>query len=180
MNIRTFSLVGDFAAWDSGEIIVQSCGGNAVSSSMGNKHKVMLAAMAAANGEAYTPAQIQKLLFLIDTNLAQRYLGGRQFSFEPYDYGPFDADVYRVADQLATEELVEVNRNDSTGFRTYEATPKGVEAGEQCLEQMKPEARQYMRDASHWVRSMSFSDLISSIYAAYPEMKVNSVFQDEK
>jgi hypothetical protein len=147
--------------------------------SMTRKQELMLAALAAAKGDAYTPVQLQKLIFLLDKNLPHGQ-GGGQFDFTPYDYGPFDASVYGVAEQLAGQSLVEVCRNDRTGFRTYEATALGVEAGERILSQFQPEVRDYILALSRWVRALSFADLITAIYTAYPDMKVNSVFQDAR
>jgi hypothetical protein len=46
--------------------------------------------------------QVQKLFFLLDENIAAD-LGGRQFSFEPYDYGPFDRAVYSELELLARQ-----------------------------------------------------------------------------
>jgi len=146
---------------------------------MDSKQQLVLAAMAAARGDAYTPVQLQKLLFLLNENLPEEN-GGQQFNFQPYDYGPFDVDVYRVANQLAENDFVEVSRNERTDFRTYEATAKGVEAGDQIISQMHPLVRDYLILSSHWVRSLSFPDLLAAIYTAYPDMKVNSVFQDAR
>ena len=34
----------------------------------------------------------------------------------------------------------------------------------------------YIKEVSKFVRALSFADLVSAIYKAYPEMKANSVF----
>jgi hypothetical protein len=58
-----------------------------------DRSSLVLAALAAAGGNAaFTPVQVQKLLFLIDRE-AGRLVGGPHFDFLPYDYGPFDRAV---------------------------------------------------------------------------------------
>jgi hypothetical protein len=42
---------------------------------------------------------------------------------------------------------------------------------------MDKKAIAYIRQASEFVRSLSFTQLVSAIYKAYPEMRENSVFQ---
>ena len=56
-------------------------------------------------------------------------------------------------------------------------TPEGQQKGEQLLATLASEAQQFTHNASDFVRKLSFAQLVSAIYKAYPEMKVNSVFQ---
>ena len=49
----------------------------------------------------YSPAHVQKLFFLIDRELAP-HVDGPHFRFEPFHYGPFDREVYRVLDALSS------------------------------------------------------------------------------
>ena len=50
------------------------------------KDEMILAAMAPEKGSSFTPVQIQKLMFLIDEELAED-LGGKLFKFKPYTAG---------------------------------------------------------------------------------------------
>src|SRR5688572_26907889 len=82
------------------------------------KEETVLMAMAAAGGKIFTPVQVQKLLFLIDERAAD-VIGGRQFNFEPYDYGPFDSTVYATLQSLAVNGDVEIIRDPSLRWRKY-------------------------------------------------------------
>jgi hypothetical protein len=111
-------------------------------------------------------------MFLIDRNLADD-VGGRQYNFKPYHYGPFDRWVYTDLEQMELDGLVDITR---TGFRTYRLTAEGQKVGEEAFEELTPRAQRFITKAVSFVRRLSFSELVSAIYEAYPEMRVNSVF----
>lgn len=149
-----------------------------MSSETTDRQRFILAALATDPDAEFAPVQVQKLFFLLDENLSD-VIARRQFSFEPYDYGPFDKAVYRELEALQGQGLVNIEQvGASAGQRRYSLTPRGQQAGEQVLSQLPEFARQYMTDLSAWVRSLSFSRLVGSIYKAYPHMRENSVFQD--
>jgi hypothetical protein len=141
------------------------------------REQVTLMMLASANGRSFTPAQIQKALFLLSREAPELFSEGSQYNFRPYDYGPFDSAVYEDI-----EASVRQGRAEIIGgwVRSYRATPAGVEEGKQLLEAAKEDDRDYVRKVSDFVRSKSFSDLVSSIYREYPDMKVNSIFVGEK
>lgn len=138
----------------------------------------MIAVLAAAEGASHTPVQVQKLFFLLDENVGER-VGGRHFAFRPWDYGPFDRAVYDELEQLESAGLVQILRSPGGRWRTYDLTKMGQEKGEARLRELKPDVAEYIRRLSRWVRSLSFSQLVSSIYRAYPEMAARSVFQHQ-
>ena len=140
-----------------------------------NRRDAVLAILAAADGNGYGPAQLQKALFLISRNSPDVFDDGQGFNFAPYDYGPFDKRVYDAADELASLGLCDVTRS-SNGYRTYSATVDGRRAGEQILAGLEAAKRSYIQKVSHWVRSLSFAQLVKSIYEAYPETRKNSIF----
>lgn len=140
------------------------------------RNEIVLAALAAAEGGAFSPVQVQKLFFLLDRNIAE-HIGGRQFEFEPYDYGPFDSRVYSALEELARDGLVEIESGGSGAARRYLLSERGLGQGREKLNSLPVAATDYMRRAVSFVRSVSFSELVSAIYKAYPEMKVNSVFK---
>lgn len=135
---------------------------------------VVLAAMAARSGAQFAPVQVQKMFFLIDENLASA-LGGKQFNFEPYDYGPFDKGVYLELETLQAAGL-SVTQRSGSGQRAYALTPEGQRLGEQFLDKLGEPVRDYVGRLSDWIRSLSFAELVGSIYKAYPAMKANSIF----
>lgn len=140
-----------------------------------NKEALVLATLSAGKGATHTPVQIQKLLFLIDRNISIK-LGGPIFYFQPYNYGPFDKTVYDVLEILWSKDLVEIV--SGYNWKEYKLTPQGQFEGERVFRSLKDEIQKYIFDVSLFVRSLSFTQLVSAIYKAYPDMKVNSVFQE--
>jgi len=141
-----------------------------------NRGEWVLATLAASEGAEHTPVQVQKLFFLLDDKLGGS-TGGPRFHFAPFDYGPFDCDVYKELEQLESLGLVSITRSPKTGWRTYRTSTAGLEKGHQLLDTLDGNVVAYIRRLSEWVRSLSFAELVSTIYAHYPIMKTNSVFQ---
>lgn len=140
-----------------------------------DRKQIVLAGLSAGNCDLYSPVQVQKLFFLIDKNIAKQINGETFFNFEPYNYGPFDKDVYAVLGELAAEGLVEeVPQREWT---SYKLSSKGLDIGQRHLNTLTAPQQKYVKDVSEFVRKLSFSELVSAIYKAYPEMKANSVFQ---
>ena len=138
----------------------------------------MLAAMSPAGTDPFSPVQVQKMFFLLDKNICA-HVGGPYFDFAPYDYGPFDKTVYRHLEKLETETLVEINRPHSYGLTTYRLTSAGRQAGARLFQELQEGFRRYIEDVVHFVRTVSFAELVSSIYYMYPDMRVNSVFVED-
>ena len=139
------------------------------------KETLVLAALAAGGIHRHTPVQAQKLMFMIDREVPEQ-VDGPHFNFIPYDYGPFDKQVYFELDELAIEGLVQIN-DESSRRRTYTLTQEGLEAGKAALADIDDLAQDFIKRASGFVRTHSFSELVSAVYKAYPEMRENSVFQ---
>lgn len=139
------------------------------------RNNLVLAALAAGQGAAFTPVQIQKLLFLIDKQIPD-LVHGPHFRFEPYHYGPFDAEVYSALESLEEDGKVDITRGGS--WRTYRPTAEGLMEGGSVLGSLSPKAQQFLLRAAEFVQTLSFSELVSAIYEAFPEMRRNSVFQE--
>jgi hypothetical protein len=142
-----------------------------------SREEIVLAALLPAGGVPHTPVQVQKLLFLVDRNLAS-LIGGPKFNFEPYHYGPFDLEVYSTLGELERQGLVEITQSHSGNWREYRLTPEGQSCAEAVRIRLDQRAQNYLEKASTFVRSLSFTDLVSAIYKAYPEMRARSVFQE--
>lgn len=140
-----------------------------------NKEEVILAAMSPAKGAPFSPVQIQKLLFLIDRNIAE-YVGGPHFNFQPYSYGPFDKEVYMTLEILADKGEVFIDTDGR--YRKYRLTVTGQQRGEQIFASLPPNIQEYLTELSGFVRGLTFTQLVAAIYKEYPEMRRNSVFQD--
>lgn len=140
-----------------------------------DKQELLLIALGAGGKHEHTPVQVQKLLFLIDKNVGAR-IGGAVFDFVPYDYGPFDASVYEILRELEEGGYVS-SCETSRGWKRHALTDKGVSEAERLTQGVDPVVIDYIKRVSEFVRKLSFSDLVSAIYKAYPEMKANSVFR---
>lgn len=143
---------------------------------MMDRRSVILAVLAPAMGASHSPVQVQKMAFLLDKEIA-KYLGGPHFDFQPYDYGPFDKGVYDVLEELSKDGLVEVDSEPGLRWRRYRLTEAGQHEGSKILAKLDRRAGDYIKKVSKFIRSLSFEELVSAIYKAYPEMKVNSVFR---
>lgn len=139
-----------------------------------NRTDYVLAVLAAAQGRPLTPVQVQKLYFILDKRIGP-LVGGPFFEFSPYHYGPFDANVYREIEGLAAQGLAEV----STGaMRMFRISPQGYQRGLAAFSQLAPSVQDYVRSAVNFVLSKSFAELVSAVYAEWPEMRSNSIFRD--
>jgi uncharacterized protein YwgA len=139
-----------------------------------DRREIILAAFAPANGSSHTPVQVQKLLFLIDKAIPN-LVGGPHYDFRPYNYGPFDGSIYDELLELESDGYVEIAPERT--WSSYRLTEEGQHAGNALLSNLDTKAQEFIRTASRFVRELSFRQLVSAIYKAYPEMKANSVFQ---
>ena len=148
---------------------------------LSERQKFVLAALAAGpEDEPYTPVQAQKLLFLVDENLAEDLHGRKLFRFKPYDYGPFDKRVYRELETLEEYRLLNTLVDGRLGQRCYSLTIKGHLAGCALLDEMAPNVKDYLQRLAAWVQEQSFAQLLGAIYEAYPEMAAKSVFRHQR
>jgi hypothetical protein len=142
-----------------------------------NRRDLVLAILAAAEGRTYTPVQIQKAVFLVCDQFPSLIDDGPKFNFQPYDYGPFDSDVYSVIEILQSRDLALIAPSPSGNWNTYAASDVGIDEGDEVLCKMDAGEQRYVHKVSDWVRSLSFRSLVKSIYDAYPQMRANSIFR---
>jgi len=102
-------------------------------------------------------------------------IGGPHFEFVPYHYGPFDKAVFWELEDLSSKGKVEISYQKS--WRTFRLTVAGQLEGEPLLSKCDPTIREFIEECSRFVRRLSFTQLVSAIYKAFPEMKENSVFR---
>jgi uncharacterized protein YwgA len=133
-----------------------------------------LLAIASAGGRSLTPVQLQKVLFILGEEFADR-VGAGYYQFRPYNYGPFSSDVY--SDAAALDELGLVERAIAgRSWRTFSATPEGLERAAKLREAAPSDAVRYLDAVVKWARSLGFQQLVSAIYEKYPEQRANSIF----
>ncbi len=83
--------------------------------------------------------------------------------------------VYETMEELALQGLIQIDNGDR---RQYQLTGSGLEEGKKILNELPDKAQHYITEVSEFVRKLTFAQLVSAIYEAYPEMKANSVFED--
>jgi hypothetical protein len=142
---------------------------------MTTRKEWLLMALAHRSGEPMTPVQIQKAMFLLGAE-AEELMGEHFYNFIPYNYGPFDANVYHDLDEMAGQRLVTTVTWPGRSWRMYAVTPAGMVAAARLKEAANPEGIDFLAKVVDWVSSMSFPQLVRAIYAKYPEFKANSVF----
>jgi hypothetical protein len=143
-----------------------------------NRRDLVLAILAAAEGRPFTPVQIQKAVFVVCDQFPNSIDDGPGFHFEPYDYGPFDSDVYSELALLQRSGDAVIAPSVHGNWNTYAASDSGVRRGDKLLHDVAaPQERNYIQRVSDWVRSLSFNSLVKSIYDAYPHMRANSIFR---
>lgn len=137
-----------------------------------------LLVIAAAGDKPLQPVQLQKSLFLLGEELSAKDLGTRHFyAFTPYDYGPFCAEAYSDAEVLEAAGLVTISRPPETRYRLYVCTDQGAKRAAELRASLAPSAADYLARVVAFTQSLTFNELVTAVYKAYPAMKKNSVFQ---
>ena len=139
-----------------------------------NREDWTLLALDGARHRGLSPVQLQKILFILGKEFPSD-VGQAYYQFMPYHYGPFDPDVYRDAETLSRRGLATIS--PAANIRFYSIS----EDGRQCASQIKavapPKAQEYLAAVVAWAQSLTFGQLVKSVYAKYPETSVNSVFR---
>lgn len=135
-----------------------------------------LLAIALADGKPLSPVQLQKSVFLFERLLPENALPEDFYEFVPYNYGPFCPEVYKDAEELADEGLVQISSVATHSYSQYSATPAGVAEALRLAKRLPPRVAEHARIIVEWVRAQTFKGLVSAIYEKYPEYRANSVF----
>jgi hypothetical protein len=99
---------------------------------------------------------------------------GSLFDFRPYDYGPFDASVYRARDSLVARGYLRALKESR--YERYELTDAGRERVAELEHEEGGPAVDWLRRVGGYVTSRSFAQLLREVYAAYPDYAERSVF----
>ena len=139
------------------------------------KEDYVLAVMSAAKMNSLTPVRVQKLFFLLDVRNPEK-IGGPYFEFAPYDYGPFDKNVYNVFESLENQNLAEIRKPDFNTPQLYQLTPSGQKKGDEMFKTFSNDTQEYILKFVEWILKHSFTQIVSTIYKHYPDMGTKSVF----
>jgi hypothetical protein len=133
---------------------------------------------AISSAPSLSPVQLQKILFLFQKELPNPPKTSEYYRFKPYDYGPFDADIYIDAEGLEKVGLLTIENPFGRSIRRYSASDVGKKANMDFVKTMSKDNLTKSKEIIEFVISRRFPDLIKSIYDKYPEYKVNSVFRE--
>lgn len=133
----------------------------------------LLLVLAAAGRKPLSPLQLQKSLFLVGYDLA-KLVGSDFYNFRPFDYGPFDATVYRDAEEQAAQGLVTIRSHPKTK-RVFSLTMKGMARARALEPGLPTEAARHCRYIVQWTQSQTFQELTQAIYEQFPAFAERSV-----
>lgn len=131
-----------------------------------------------ASHQGMTPLQLQKSLFLLSER-RRKAVGDKFYHFTAYNYGPFCQEIYHDANALAAEGFVEIDGSQGRSLRRYSLTVEGAKLADKVRPKLDPDGVAYLTDVVKWAQTLSFSSLVRAVYEAYPDMRKNSVFQDQ-
>ena len=137
----------------------------------------ILIALDCSKSKTLSPVQLQKSLFLLNY-MHPGVISNNFYDFVPYHYGPFCLQIYEDADFLKSKNLININSNIIGRWKIYSITDDGLKYVDILKKKIKPEVYDYALEIVKWIKSKSFSQLISAIYKQFPKFKVNSVFKD--
>ena len=121
-----------------------------------DRQRFMLASLAAVEDSSLAPVQVQKLFFLLDENLTGAIGKEKYFDFRPYDYGPFDKQVYQEFEILENMDMAQVGLNENyPGSRHYRLSREGQCQGDRELDSMEQSVKEYIQGLSQWVQKLT-------------------------
>lgn len=135
---------------------------------------LLLAAGAEAGAYPFDPIRVMKGCFIVSK--IGRTEWREQFDFKPYDYGPFDASVYRARDALLAKGLLFSSRGGGR-YAAYTLTDEGRAKVAELEATLNEKDRRWLRKVGAWVTSKSFNDLLTEIYERFPEYAERSVMR---
>jgi DNA-binding PadR family transcriptional regulator len=97
------------------------------------------------------------------------------YAFEPYDYGPFDKQVYKDLDALEQMGLIASERVPGSNRRSFRTTPQGDHRFDEIRASAKPETLAAVDQAKALVCSMGFMRLLRYVYERHPDFAVSSI-----
>lgn len=136
-----------------------------------------LLVLSAAEGRSLSPVQLQKAVFLLGQVLRSGSPDIEFYGFVPYYFGPFCAQIYADARELAGEGLAFITPSRAGGWVEYGATQEGLARGEELRSKVAPDILEQLKRIVDWVRSHSFAEIVTAIYERYPEYRANSIFR---
>lgn len=143
-----------------------------MSNSQVSRSNILLAILAAANGNEFSRVQLQKVTFLVSEEFKGR-LPKDFYTFDKHNFGPFCIDIYDDTEMLHYWGWIHIKPGAERRFDTYSIAEPINFDGLQLDEDIK----QYIKDTVTWVVEMSFGEIVRAVYRLYPEYRENSIFK---
>jgi uncharacterized protein len=124
------------------------------------------------------PVRLQKGLFLLGEEAGLRK--SEAYRFEPYDYGPFSAEIYRDLQDLMDAGYAKELPVPGYSWKRYTVTPRGIGQAEGLLTRLDPQQRGVLRRLAAIkaeLLALKFNGLLRRVYSSHPDYAVNSVFR---
>jgi DNA-binding PadR family transcriptional regulator len=97
-----------------------------------------------------------------------------ELKFEPDNYGPFDETIYAALDGLKDAGFVTFD-STSNNYVKIALTEKGKETSDHFWKKLKDEVKSIFKYVKINFNHLSSENVLEKIYAAYPELTVNSL-----
>ncbi len=120
--------------------------------------------------------RIMKTLFLVWHRSGQNIPG--YFEFEPYLYGPYSLEVYRVLDELTQQELIIQPPQAPQRWADHYLTTRGKEKAEEAVKSTDAKMRKLVEHVAQEVSQLGFRELLRNVYSEAPEFAANSLVKE--
>lgn len=134
-----------------------------------NKRDLILQIFSLVNDKTLSPLQLQKLLFLVDEKLSIDINGTKFFNFEPYDFGPFDRQIYIELNALISTGQIIVHNGKVRQYQLIDDN-FNVSIAENIKEKIKILA--------DFVKKCTFKELLTAIYKEYPHTAIKAIYKE--
>lgn len=143
-----------------------------MSNSQVSRSDILLAILAAADGNELSRVQLQKVTFLVSEEFKGR-LPQDFYQFDKHNFGPFCIDIYDDTEMLHYWGWIHIKAGAERRFDTYSiAEPINIDGL-----QLDADIKQFIKDTVAWVVEMSFGEIVRAVYRLYPEYRENSIFK---
>ena len=124
-----------------------------------------------------TPLELQKGLFLLWQVVPLS--GAEAYDFQAYDWGPVAPAIYADTDGLVQAHLLAKTRVAPTGRYSYfRVTRTGQATAAILAKRVRPSHLLYLEVIRGLLKQLRFDQIVSGIYAAYPDWAVATLAPD--
>ncbi len=132
----------------------------------------------AAEPPELSPVELQKGLFVLRHAVPLK--DEEAYEFQAYDWGPVSAAIYDDIEELIATHLLRRTRPGSLTRRYYyyQATPIGQRVAAELAQTAGEDSLLCLEVIRSLLKELQFRQIVSAIYAAYPEYSVATTAPD--